>query len=84
MIDICKEDMDFLNDIKAALAVDSQCEVFLKYKDIHILLEPQGSSINVYVNGKVVGKYLSFDEMISNLSFENKLFIELISEIEYE
>ena len=84
MKDLNKEDLQFLLDIKTSLDTDSQCEVFLKYKDIYILLEPHGPNIVVYVNGKEIAKYLTFDEMIYQFILDGKPFIERISEIEYE
>ena len=38
----------------------------------------------VYINGKEVGKYPTFDELIYQFTIENKPFIDLIHLIEYE
>lgn len=78
------ENKDLLKDIQQALDVDSQCEVFLRYKDFLFFLEPHGKKIEVKSCGKVLGRYNSFEEMINNFTLEGKSFVERISEIEYE
>ncbi len=78
------EDLQFLLDIKSTLDVNSQCEVFLRYNNIFIMLEPHGEKISVYINGEFIDTYLSFDDMVVNFLVEGKPFIEKISEIDYE
>ena len=81
---LSEEDLQFLSNIKASLNIDSQCEVFLKYKETYILLEPHGTEIVVYVNGQKMQCFISFDELVNQFIIDGKPFKEIISEIEYE
>lgn len=76
-------DLEFIEDIKKAVGIDSQVEVFLKYKNFSFLLEPHGVEICVYSNGELLGRYKDFDNMAKNFLIEGKSFIDCISEIEY-
>ena len=82
--DILNEyDLEFFEDIKQAVGVDSQVEVFLKYKDFLFMLEPHGEEINVCSKGELLGRYKNFDDMAKNFMLDGKPFIERVSEIEY-
>ena len=76
-----KSECQFLKDIRLAVGVDSQREVFLKYKDFCFILEPHGEEIYVRSKGEILGCYRNFDEMINSFMLDGKPFIERISEI---
>ena len=89
MIDLTKyitdeNELEFLEDIRIALGVDSQSEVFLKYKDFPILLEPHGKEFQVWSRGKQLGVYETVDDMFLNFKIAGKLFIEQVQDIEYD
>ena len=75
---------EFLEDIKGAVGVDSQMEVFLKYKEFPFVLEPHGEQIDVCSKGEVLGHYKDFADMVNNFMIDGKPFIEQIDEIEYD
>lgn len=75
---------EFLEDIKVAVGIDSQMEVFLRYKEFPFMLEPHGEQIDVCSKGAVLGSYDDFDDMANNFIIDGKPFIERISEIEYD
>lgn len=75
---------DFFENIKKAVGIDSQMEVFLKYKEFPFVLEPHGEQIDVCSKGKILGTYDNFDVMANNFIIDGKPFIELIDEIEYD
>ena len=75
---------EFLEDIKQAVGVDSQMEVFLRYKEFPFMLEPHGEQIDVRSKGEVLGCYDNFDDMAKNFMLDGKTFIERIDEIEYD
>lgn len=77
-----KNKNQFLEDIRIAVGVDSQREVFLKYKDFYFMLEPHGEEIYVRSNGELLGVYKNFDEMMYSFILDGKPFIERISQIE--
>ena len=74
----------FLEDIKQAVGVDSQMEVFLRYKEFPFMLEPHGEQINVCSKGEVLGRYDNFDDMAKNFMLDGKPFLAHIDEIEYD
>ena len=57
MMDVVKnmngDSMFFLNDIRDAIAIDSQREVFLRCKDFRFFLEPHGEEIFVRQDDKI-------------------------------
>ena len=75
---------EFLEDIKQAVGVDSQKEVFLRYKEFSFFLEPHGERIDVCGKGAVLSSYDNFDDMANNFMIDGKPFIERIGEIEYD
>lgn len=75
---------EFLEDIKSAVGVDSQMEVFLRYKDLPFMLEPHGEQLDVCSKGEVLGSYKNFDDMAKNFMIDGKSFVERINEIEYD
>ena len=79
-----KEDLDFLLEIKGALDIHSQREVFLKYENTFIMLEPHGEEIVVKINGLEVSSFSNFEKMLTEFILDGKPFIERISEIDYE
>lgn len=74
----------FLEDIKQAVGVDSQMEVFLRYKEFPFMLEPHGGQIDVRSKGEVLGHYKNFDDMAKNFMLDGKPFLARIDEIEYD
>ena len=77
-----KNECQFLEDIRLAVGVDSQREVFLKYKDFCFMLEPHGEEVYVRSKGEILGRYENFDEMIHSFMLDGKPFIERIAQIE--
>ena len=88
MMDVVKnmngDSMFFLNDIRDAIAIDSQREVFLRCKDFRFFLEPHGEEIFVRQDDKILKKYKNFDEFLSDFKINDVLFVSLLSEIEYD
>ena len=75
---------DFLEMIKAAVGVDSQMEVFLKYRDFSFMLEPHGEQVDVRSSGKLLGSYKSFEEMVNSFEINGEPFIKCVDEIEFD
>ena len=75
---------EFIETIKQAVGLDSQMEVFLRYKEFPFVLEPHGEQLDVCSKGVVLGSYDSFDDMANNFIIDEKPFIERIDEIEYD
>ena len=76
--------IEFLETIIEDLSLDSQSEVFLKYKDFYFLLEPHGEKVEVCSNGQTLGEYKTIDDLLLNFFIDGKPFIERISELEYD
>ena len=74
----------FLEDIRLAVGVDSQVEVFLKYRNFPFVLEPHGERIDVFSKGEILGSYENFDDMAKSFMIDGKSFLERITDIEYD
>ena len=81
---ISEDDFEFLEYIKAAVGVDSQCEVFLKYKDFFFMFEPHGEEVEIFSGDKSLGKYKNIEDLFLNFMVDGKSFIERIKDIYYE
>ena len=81
---IDEKQREFLQTIIEDLSLDSQSEVFLKYKDFCFLLEPHGEKVEVFSNGQTLGVYQTIDDLFLNFLIDGKSFIERISELEYD
>ena len=86
MIDLNKyltkeEDKQFIKDICLALAPDSQCEVFLKYGALPLLLEPHGEEIQVWSHDVMLAKFDTIDEMLVGFKLNDKPFVSCIGEM---
>ena len=77
-------ELDFLESIQKALGVNSQREVFLKYKNFPFVLEPHGEEILVRSMGVMLWRYKDFNEMIYTFKLDEKAFVEQISEIDFD
>lgn len=89
MIDLKKivkdeKDLQLLEEICEDVGLNSQSEVFLKYKSFYFFLEPHGEEIEVFSDKNSIGVYKNFDDFLLNFKIDGKSFIELISEIEYD
>ena len=79
-----KDELEFLGNIHIAVGIDSQSEVFLKYKDFPFFLEPHGRKIEVYSRGECLGIYQDIDDLFLNFMIDGKPFIERIADIDYD
>ena len=79
-----EDDIQFVKDIRDATGEDSQCEVFIRYKNLPLLLEPHGAEINVYTHSVLLGSFETFDKMLLNFKLDGKAFIDCIPDVEYD
>ncbi len=79
-----KDDIKFVQDICDAVAVDSQCEVFLKYVELPLLLEPHGEEIQVWSQGVMLGRFETIDDLLLNFKLNDKPFILCTVDMDYD
>jgi hypothetical protein len=78
-----KDDIEFLNDIRAALGVDSLSEVDLIYKGKAFSIEPEENKFVVYGFEKPLS-FNTVDDVFNNLLLDGKPFIERLNDIMYD
>ena len=79
-----EKQIEFLETIIEDLSLNSQSEVFLKYKDFCFLLEPHGEKVEIFSNGQTLGVYKNINDLFLNFLIDGKSFIERIAELEYD
>ena len=79
-----EKQIEFLETIIEDLSLNSQSEVFLKYKDFCFLLEPHGEKVEIFSNGQTLGVYKNVNDLFLNFLIDEKPFIERIAELEYD
>jgi len=89
MIELCKYNLTkdesvFLEDIIYNI-VDFQTSVTLSFENNYSFqIDPCGNGFEVWHLGKIVNKFENIDDLLLNLKFDGKPFIEQLSKIDYE
>ena len=79
-----EEDIEFVEEIAGALSTDCQCEVFLKYGELPLLLEPHGEKIEVWSHGVMLARCINIDDLFLNFKLNEKPFVLCTVDMEFD
>ena len=77
-----EDDIDFLEELKEIFEEEESEQALVCGNDT-FLVAPTEDGVEIWVDGEMVAKYSSVDEMFLNFQIDGKPLIERITEIDY-